>query len=712
MDPIGPGTLLAGRYRLREQVQADEVTALWLAQDTTLERAVAVRVIEATHARVQETLDAARRAALVDDHRLQRILGVGTEAGSGFVVLEWVDGDDVGTLAGSVGEEEAVRLVTEAAEALRAAARRELHHSRLGPRNLLRDVGGKVRLTGTAIDVAASGQPSPTAAARPEARDVRDLSAVLYALVTGHWPFGAVEGMPAAPTERGRPVHAARLRGEVSEPLAGLLAETLSGYGPDSLDALVERLHEASAALSGAGRTPGGGGRGDGDGAVRASLPAGAGVAARTAGRDQRQVDQEDTSDGGPAGTDELVDTDVLPVVRTGAGAAAAAGGTSAAAGTGTPRMDATVAAAGSAAAGAAATGAAAAASTRTDRAAATNDALSAPATAARAGAAPPPDARLTPARTADPPAPAAAASRAPLSAWTDDDGWDLLPGGDQEQGYGDTQQPWDDEGHDAQAWEQQPWDDEDWEDPAGQGRAAADPRGAAVVLPGGSRRPTTAPAPGGRRRPAGAGTGVLVSLVMLAVVVASAVWALDRFQDTPVAAPAVPSASAAPSVAPSTAPLAPEPSPEPTVAELQLVLPSGVQALDPQGDGEENDQDAPRAIDGDPETSWSTQAYNSQDFGGLKTGLGLALDLGEPREVTSVLIAAPGDGGEIELRTSDSPGFDGSTVVATAETGDSLELVLEAPVTTQFLLVWITSLPENDDDWRAVVSEVQVQVR
>ena len=109
------------------------MTALWRAEDLTLERPVAVRVLSATHARVQTTLDAARRAALVDDTRLQRVYGVGVEAGSGYVVLEWVTGQDAAVLAGKVSEQEALRIVVEAAEALRTAASRQLHHGRLGP---------------------------------------------------------------------------------------------------------------------------------------------------------------------------------------------------------------------------------------------------------------------------------------------------------------------------------------------------------------------------------------------------------------------------------------------------------------------------------------------------------------------------------------------------------------------------------------------------
>ena len=92
----------------------------------------------------------------------------------------------------------------------------------------------------------------------------------------------------------------------------------------------------------------------------------------------------------------------------------------------------------------------------------------------------------------------------------------------------------------------------------------------------------------------------------------------------------------------------------------------AGVQALDPQGDDNENNDLAARAIDGDPSTSWHSDRYSSPEFGGLKKGLGLAVDLGETSTVTSVTVTAPGTDGTVELRTADGPDIDGSTVVAT----------------------------------------------
>jgi hypothetical protein len=51
------------------------------------------------------------------------------------------------------------------------------------------------------------------------------------------------------------------------------------------------------------------------------------------------------------------------------------------------------------------------------------------------------------------------------------------------------------------------------------------------------------------------------------------------------------------------------------------------VAAYDPDGDGTENNADAPNVIDGDLASTWSTQCYSDQYFGG-KGGVGLAVTL------------------------------------------------------------------------------------
>jgi hypothetical protein len=139
----------------------------------------------------------------------------------------------------------------------------------------------------------------------------------------------------------------------------------------------------------------------------------------------------------------------------------------------------------------------------------------------------------------------------------------------------------------------------------------------------------------------------------------------------------------------------------------------AGVQALDPQGDSSENNDLAARAIDGDRESAWRSEGYGSPQFGGIKRGLGLAVDLGDAAAVSAVTLTAPGSDGIVELRSSDSPDYDGSTRVAKNRLDGSGRVVLTPgkPVTTRYLLVWFTRAPlQSNGDHRAIVDEIDVR--
>jgi hypothetical protein len=117
--------------------------------------------------------------------------------------------------------------------------------------------------------------------------------------------------------------------------------------------------------------------------------------------------------------------------------------------------------------------------------------------------------------------------------------------------------------------------------------------------------------------------------------------------------------------------------------------------------------------VDGDPATAWTTSSYNDP-FGplGLKTGVGLTIDLGETHDISSVDLTLGGAPTDVSLYVTDEPptAVAGLTPVAsdTAES-DELEITLERPATGRYLVVWLTSLPPSDGGFRGSVAEVVV---
>lgn len=138
-------------------------------------------------------------------------------------------------------------------------------------------------------------------------------------------------------------------------------------------------------------------------------------------------------------------------------------------------------------------------------------------------------------------------------------------------------------------------------------------------------------------------------------------------------------------------------------------------------GNDEENPDLVPLAFDGDLATGWPTLRYhNNPQMGGLKPGVGLVLDLGEPRLVTEVELLFEAPGATVELRVpadvavTSAPMTSQSewTVLATqAEAPETTVLTAETATETRFVMVYLTSLPQVDQArFLAQLNEVTVR--
>ena len=119
--------------------------------------------------------------------------------------------------------------------------------------------------------------------------------------------------------------------------------------------------------------------------------------------------------------------------------------------------------------------------------------------------------------------------------------------------------------------------------------------------------------------------------------------------------------------------------------------------AYDPEGDGEENDEDTPKIIDGDPETGWFSENYRSDAFGGLKEGLGIVLDLGEERTPTSVELVVPVPV-DLEVYVGPEASLENATKVGEVDGADgTVTIDIDEPVAGQFVTIWFTQLTADD---------------
>lgn len=123
-----------------------------------------------------------------------------------------------------------------------------------------------------------------------------------------------------------------------------------------------------------------------------------------------------------------------------------------------------------------------------------------------------------------------------------------------------------------------------------------------------------------------------------------------------------------------------------------------GVSAFSPppQGSGHENDAALALLHDNNPATVWSTQEYATQNFGNLKPGVGVVLQLDGPHTVRTVTIISPSRrwSGEVYVAAQAGPALAdwGAPAAHFTVTGPSTDVSL-GQTTGSAVLVWITDL-------------------
>jgi hypothetical protein len=144
--------------------------------------------------------------------------------------------------------------------------------------------------------------------------------------------------------------------------------------------------------------------------------------------------------------------------------------------------------------------------------------------------------------------------------------------------------------------------------------------------------------------------------------------------------------------------------SPSEKVTTLQPVQAGGFDALGLASDpGNENNDEAPAAIDSNPQTAWHTQFYlGSAAFGNLKKGTGLLLDMGKPVSLSSAQITfGPTAGANVAIEVGNNPsvtpaGLASFTRVAKQKdvgAGTQTFKTKSSPK-GRYVLIWFTKLP------------------
>lgn len=144
---------------------------------------------------------------------------------------------------------------------------------------------------------------------------------------------------------------------------------------------------------------------------------------------------------------------------------------------------------------------------------------------------------------------------------------------------------------------------------------------------------------------------------------------------------------------------------PEPEAAAPAI---DEITAIDPEGDDEENSDEAELVMPGES-GGWRTERYNTPDFGGLKSGVGLLVELEEEAEITQLDFLAPAGTSLMEVRVGDSDDVEDAETVEEVELDGDVTVELDEPAIGEYVFLWFTEATAEGGGYRAMIDEVDI---
>src|SRR5580704_4255164 len=208
---FAPGYVLGGRYRIVALLGKGGMGEVYRADDLSLEQPVALKFLPEAVAHNPEALarfrNEVRIARQVSHPNVCRMYDLGEADGCCFLSMEYVDGEDLGSLLRRIGRlpaDKALEIARKLCAGLAAAHEKGVLHRDLKPANVMLDARGQVLLTDFGL-AGLAGQiegaevcngtpaymaPEQLSGQEVTARsDIYSLGLVLYEIFTGKLPF-------------------------------------------------------------------------------------------------------------------------------------------------------------------------------------------------------------------------------------------------------------------------------------------------------------------------------------------------------------------------------------------------------------------------------------------------------------------------------------------------------------------------------------------
>jgi eukaryotic-like serine/threonine-protein kinase len=216
---VSEGTVVDGRYRVLGRIGAGGMADVWLAEDTHLQRRVALKVLHRRFAQDREFVERFRReaesAAGLQDPNIVSVFDRGEFEGTYYIAMQYVEGPTLKQLIDrGLTPEQAAPLIRQVLEAARFAHRKGVVHRDLKPHNVIVDDEGKAHVTDFGIARAGVSEITQTGSVMgtphylsPEqaqgfdvtaVSDLYSIGVILYEALTGRVPFEADSAVAVA----------------------------------------------------------------------------------------------------------------------------------------------------------------------------------------------------------------------------------------------------------------------------------------------------------------------------------------------------------------------------------------------------------------------------------------------------------------------------------------------------------------------------------
>jgi serine/threonine protein kinase/tetratricopeptide (TPR) repeat protein len=233
------GTKL-GRYEIRSQIGAGGMGEVYLAQDTKLDRKVALKILPADLAtnkdRMRRFVQEAKAAAALNHPNIGHIYEIGESEGTNFIAMEFIDGV---TLREKIHQERTelrklLRFLQHAAEGLAKAHAAGIVHRDLKPDNIMITRDGHAKILDFGLAKLLETKPESAAEMGEAATAMMPVQHSTPGVVMGTVGYMSPEQARAKPVDQ---------RSDIFS-FGCLLYEAATGRKPFAGDSIVDTLHK------------------------------------------------------------------------------------------------------------------------------------------------------------------------------------------------------------------------------------------------------------------------------------------------------------------------------------------------------------------------------------------------------------------------------------------------------------------------------------